>query len=114
MGAIRKIYVTCDKGLVGSVIVHRLRQGGYSEILVRERAELDLLDYIRDLANLIIDIVGYRGEVLFDSSKPDGTPRKLLDVSRLRRLGWRHSTLLAEGISSMYRLYASANASLNK
>jgi GDP-L-fucose synthase len=69
---------------------------------------------IRDLATMIIDIVGYRGEVLFESSKPDGTPRKLLDVSRIRRLGWRHSTLLAEGISSIYRLYKSANASLNK
>jgi GDP-L-fucose synthase len=57
---------------------------------------------ISALANLIARIVGFRGQLLFDSSKPDGTPRKLLDVSRLHDLGWKHRISLAEGIKSTF------------
>jgi GDP-L-fucose synthase len=57
---------------------------------------------IKDLALLIKDIVGYTGELKFDASKPDGTPRKLLDVSKLHALGWRHKIELAEGICKVY------------
>jgi GDP-L-fucose synthase len=57
---------------------------------------------IKDLALLIKDVVGYNGELRFDSSKPDGTPRKLMDVSRLRELGWKHKISLKEGISKVY------------
>jgi GDP-L-fucose synthase len=60
---------------------------------------------IRELAACITRIVGYRGELVFDSSKPDGTPRKLLDVSRLNSLGWRARTSLADGIALAYRAY---------
>lgn len=58
---------------------------------------------IKELALLIKDIVGYSGNLAFDTSKPDGTPRKLLDVSRLHQLGWKHTTSLKEGIESTYR-----------
>ncbi len=54
---------------------------------------------IRGLAELIKGIIGFDGELLFDASKPDGTPRKLLDVSRLNALGWKHQTSLTEGIN---------------
>lgn len=57
---------------------------------------------IRDLALLIRDIVGYTGELKFDSTKPDGTPRKLMDVSKLHSLGWRHTIELSEGITLAY------------
>ncbi len=57
---------------------------------------------IGDLAVLVREIVGYRGEIVYDSSKPDGTPRKLLDVSRLRSLGWEAKTALREGITRTY------------
>lgn len=57
---------------------------------------------IRELAELIKDTVGYAGELVFDSSKPDGTPRKLMDVSKLHGLGWQHRTALKEGITSAY------------
>ncbi|KEQ29794.1 GDP-L-fucose synthase [Pedobacter antarcticus 4BY] len=57
---------------------------------------------IRDLALLIRDIVGYTGELKFDSTKPDGTPRKLMDVSKLHSLGWRHTIELSEGIALAY------------
>ena len=54
---------------------------------------------IRGLAELIKGIIGFDGELLFDASKPDGTPRKLLDVSKLNALGWKHQTSLTEGIN---------------
>lgn len=57
---------------------------------------------IKELALLIKDIVGYTGEIQFDSSKPDGTPRKLMDVSKLHRLGWNHKMELREGIALAY------------
>jgi len=57
---------------------------------------------IRDLADLVRDITGYEGGIVNDTSKPDGTPRKLLDVSRLHRLGWQASIGLREGIEQTY------------
>ena len=57
---------------------------------------------IKDLALLIKSIVGFEGELTFDNSKPDGTPRKLMDVSRLHKLGWKHKLELKEGIESVY------------
>ena len=60
---------------------------------------------IADLARLVGETVGYQGEIVFDSSKPDGTPRKLLDVSKLSALGWRASTPLAEGLQRAYAAY---------
>lgn len=57
---------------------------------------------IRDLAFLIRDITGFRGEIVHDTSKPDGTPRKLMDVSRLHALGWHHRIGLEEGIRRVY------------
>ncbi len=53
---------------------------------------------IRELAELAAKVVGYEGQLVFDSSKPDGTPRKLMDVSRLHRLGWKHTIPLEQGI----------------
>jgi GDP-L-fucose synthase len=58
---------------------------------------------IRELAELVCRVVGYEGRVVFDASKPDGTPRKLLDVSRLQNLGWRPRVNLEEGIGHAYR-----------
>lgn len=60
---------------------------------------------IRELAETIREVVGYEGGLVFDSSKPDGTPRKLLDVSRMKDLGWRAGIGLREGIESTYRWF---------
>ena len=57
---------------------------------------------IKDLALMIKNIVGYKGEIVHDLSKPDGTPRKLMDVSYLHSLGWRHKIELPEGIKQVY------------
>ena len=58
---------------------------------------------IADLANTVRQIVGYNGNLLFDTSKPDGTPRKLMDVSKLHQLGWRHEIALKMGIELAYQ-----------
>jgi GDP-L-fucose synthase len=60
---------------------------------------------IRELAQMIADTVGFRGRLEFDASRPDGTPRKLLDVSRLRALGWSPSIELRVGLEQTYRWY---------
>ena len=60
---------------------------------------------ISELASLIKDVVGFKGDLLFDASKPDGTPRKLLDVSKLSELGWTYKTSLKDGIAQMYNWY---------
>ncbi len=57
---------------------------------------------IKDLALLIKDIVGYKGEIRHDLTKPDGTPRKLMDVSYIHSLGWKHRIGLPEGIRQVY------------
>ncbi len=57
---------------------------------------------IAELAQTAAEVVGFRGELVFDTSKPDGTPRKLLDVSRLRRLGWQASIALEDGLRQTY------------
>lgn len=62
---------------------------------------------IKDLALLIQRVVGYQGEVTFDTSKPDGTPRKLMDVSKLHSLGWKHKIPLEKGITLAYEDFKS-------
>jgi GDP-L-fucose synthase len=60
---------------------------------------------IAELAALVSEIVGFTGSVVYDSTKPDGTPRKLLDVSRISALGWKARTSLTAGIQATYRWY---------
>lgn len=62
---------------------------------------------IKELANLIKDIVGFEGEITFDFTKPDGTPRKLMDVSKLHAKGWKHSIELKDGIRLAYQDFLS-------
>ncbi len=64
---------------------------------------------IRELAETVKQVVGYMGEIVFDATKPDGTPRKLMDVARLHNLGWRESVKLRAGISSAYKTFFQDN-----
>lgn len=64
---------------------------------------------IADLSKLIAEVVGFEGDVVYDRSKPDGTPRKLLDVSRLHALGWTHRIGLREGIELTYKWYVQSS-----
>ena len=65
---------------------------------------------IRELALLIKKTIGFQGNLVFDTNKPDGTPRKLMDVSKLHNLGWKHNTELEEGLKLTYDNYLENNA----
>lgn len=69
---------------------------------------------IHELAELVREVVYPEARLAFDTTKPDGTPRKLLDVSRLHALGWRHSVPLGEGIASTYRWFLDHQSSLRR
>lgn len=69
---------------------------------------------ILELAHLIAEVTGFKGRIAFDTSKPDGTPRKLMDVSRLSRMGWRAATPLAEGVRQTYRWFLDNHAALRE
>ncbi|PPD16007.1 MAG: GDP-fucose synthetase [Methylobacterium sp.] len=66
---------------------------------------------IKELATMVKSIVGYQGELIFDTSRPDGTPRKLMDSTRVHALGWKPEIALEDGIASTYQWYLSNRAS---
>ena len=63
---------------------------------------------ISEFASLVAKVVGYKGEITFDTSKPDGTPRKLLDVSKAKKFGWNPETDLENGLEETYSWFADA------
>ncbi len=85
-----------------------LMQTGYVGPLVNIGTGTDVS--IRELAQTVVEVVGFQGELQFDASKPDGTPRKLMDVSRLSGLGWRAKTPLKDGIALAYQDFLSKPA----
>ena len=64
---------------------------------------------IKELAELVKEIVGFEGDLIFNTEKPDGTPRKLMDVSKIHALGWKHAINLKDGITSVYKNVVSNN-----
>ena len=60
---------------------------------------------IKELAKTIQEIVGHKGTIIWDTTKPDGTPRKLMDVSKMKEIGWQYSTELKKGIEKTYKWY---------
>jgi GDP-L-fucose synthase len=86
------------------LLLERYSQAGH--INVGSGEELS----IRQLAEQIAQVVGFTGRLEFDSSMPDGTPRKLMDVSRIRALGWKHRITLTEGIRGAYAWYLAHSA----
>jgi GDP-L-fucose synthase len=69
---------------------------------------------VQELAELIRDVVGFQGRLVFDTSKPDGTPRKLLDVSRMKELGWQAGKSLREGLVAVYQEYCYIHAAVEE
>lgn len=84
---------------LAAACVHLMEQG-YAGPLVNIGTGNDVT--IRELAQTVMDVVGFKGQIVFDRSKPDGTPRKLLDVARAHALGWRAQVELREGIARAY------------
>ena len=104
-GAPRREFLHVDD--LASACLHLMQHYDDAQILnVGVGEDLSILD----LANLVKEVVGFQGELQFDSSKPDGTPRKLLDVSRIHSLGWKASIPLRKGIEETYRWYRSLPA----
>ena len=97
-GAPRREFLYVDN--LADACVH-LMQAGYDGPLVNVGTGIDVT--IRELAETVMQAVGFNGRIVFDGSKPDGTPRKLLDVSRLSALGWTAGTSLRDGIALAYR-----------
>jgi GDP-L-fucose synthase len=99
-GAPRREFLFADD--LADACVYLMEQN-YHGPLVNIGTGLDVT--ISELANIIADVVGFHGQLIFDSSKPDGTPRKLMDVSRLASLGWVARTNLRDGIRLAYGDY---------
>jgi GDP-L-fucose synthase len=78
-----------------------LYENGISQINIGTGEDIT----INELAYLISDVVGHKGKIVYDSSKPDGTPRKLMEVTRIHNLGWKHKTPLKDGIEKTYKWY---------
>ncbi len=93
------------KTLLGS---DETKTGVFSPPLVNIGVGVDLS--IAELAALVGNVVGYCGEIRYDASKPDGTPRKLMDVSLLHGMGWRAKTNIADGLTMTYRSYIESPA----
>lgn len=89
--------------LLQSIEAEEVYRQGISHLNVGTGEDIE----VKMLAELIRDIVGFEGEIEFDSQYPDGTPRKLLDVSRINRMGWNHSTRLNDGLRRTYEWYCS-------
>ena len=71
-----------------------------------------VLGFIRELAETLVKVVGFKGRLVFDASKPDGAPRKLLDVSLLKTLGWTAGIALEPGLRQTYEWYLAHQAEL--
>jgi GDP-L-fucose synthase len=105
-----RVYVAGHRGLAGSAILRRLERERCTTILTNVACGIDLS--IRELAELIREVVGFTGQLRFDRSKPDGTARKLLDVSRMSELGWYVKIPLREGLEAVYSEYSAASLPL--
>lgn len=90
------VYYTMDK-----INAPDLYEKGISQINIGTGEDLSIAELVR----LVAQAVEYKGNIKYDSTKPDGTPRKLMDISRLHDLGWHHKTELAKGISMAYKWF---------
>ncbi len=111
-GSVRREFLHSDDMADACVFLMNLPDEVYGPI-VRSDSQAPLLNVgcgedltVRELAELIRDVVGFEGRLAFDASKPDGTPRKLLDVSRMKALGWQAGIPLREGLAAVYRRYS--------
>ncbi len=117
-GTPRREFMHVDDLASAAVHVMSLSKTSYDEVVPQRISHVNVGTgedlSIAELAQAVATTTGYEGQLVFDTSKPDGTPRKLLDVSRLARLGWRARIGLQEGLESTYRWYQQHVASLRE
>lgn len=109
-GTPRREFLYCDDMAEACVFVMNLPDAQYQSFLTAEHPPLINIGCgsditIGEVAQLVCEVVGYQGTIVFDHSKPDGTMQKLLDVSVMERLGWRAHTPLHEGLEKAYRSF---------
>lgn len=101
---LRELIFSEDLGNACVFLMENYREGG----MINAGSEDEVT--IAELARMIAEVTGYTGKIVFDPSKPDGTPRKIMDSSRLRALGWTPHTPLIKGLEQMYRAYKAIKA----
>jgi GDP-L-fucose synthase len=111
-GTPRREFLYSDDLADACVFLMDLPEEKFASLLTPHASPLINIGYgedltIRELVGVVKDVVGYPGDIAWDSTKPDGTPRKLLDVSRLSNLGWKPQTGLKEGLAKAYQDYLS-------
>ena len=113
-GTPKREFLHVDDMAAASVYLLQLDRALYNEVTSPMLSHINVGTgediTIRELAELIADVVGYAGKMQFDNSKPDGTPRKLMDVGRLNSLGWSASMPLKQGLEAIYSWYVSSDA----
>jgi GDP-L-fucose synthase len=115
-GSVRREFLHSDDMADACVFLMNLREDVFGSIACSE-SQAPLINVgcgedltVRELAELIREVVGFTGRLAFDTSKPDGTPRKLLDVSRMKELGWQASIPLRKSLADVYQEYLSVCA----
>jgi GDP-L-fucose synthase len=114
-GRPRREFLLSDDMAEACVLLMRLPEADFGRLVAPAQAPLINIgagedQSIAELAALVADVLGYRGEFVYDASKPDGTPRKLLDSSRVMALGWKPRVGLREGIAAAYRDFVQRHA----
>ena len=107
-GTPRREFLHADDLAAACVYLLQLPEAGYGQFLSETEPPLVNIGTgedvtIRELAEMVQRVTGFAGRLVFDGTKPDGTPRKLMNVSRMHALGWRHRIELEEGIASVYK-----------
>lgn len=108
-GKVKREFLHVDDLASACLHIMQIEKASYNEQVLAQQSHINIGSgeeiTIVDCATLIAEIVGFGGEIIFDTSKPDGTPRKLMNVSLVHRLGWHHSIGLADGLSSFYQWF---------
>ena len=105
-GKPRREFLYVDDMAEACVFIHELDKSEFKKKSKKMESYVNIgtgIDVtIRELAEIIKHVVGYKGRIVFDLTKPDGAPRKLMDISLIKKLGWKHQTKLTDGLSLSY------------
>ena len=112
-GKPRREFLYVDDMAKACIFIHELDKGKFEKNVKKMQSHVNIgtgIDLtIRELAQTIKQVVGYKGRIIFDTTKPDGTPRKLLNVDLIKKLGWKAQTKLIDGLTSSYHDYLLRN-----